>query len=143
MTTTTKMILYHSILSIKKIETIKLLINIPITPLTQLDINNSQLPNTINTVKNYRKTLYHTHKIENKQAISQHITQQIQKHYNNFTSNTTVIINSIINRHTDPVIFDNIKLPNSIITKPQEIRQHIHSFPFWSNFINFREKKFF
>jgi len=35
------------------------------------------------------------------------------------------MINSILGRHTDPVLFDNIKLPNFIITKLQEIRQHI------------------
>jgi hypothetical protein len=76
-------------------------------------------------MKDYCKTLYHTCEAENKQALSQHITQQVQKHHDNFTSNTTVMINSILNRHTDPVIFDNIKLSDSIITKPQDIRQYI------------------
>ena len=109
----------------QKIQIIKSLTNIPITPLTQLDINNSQLPNTINIMKDYRKTLYHTRETENKLALSQHIAQQVQKRHDNFTSNTTVMINSILNRHTDPVIFDNIKLSDSIITKPQDIRQHI------------------
>ena len=108
-----------------KIQTIQLLTNIPITPLTQSDINNSQLSNTINIIKEHHKTLYYTRESENKQALSQHITQQVEKRYNNFTSNTTTMINSILNRHTDTVVFDNIKLSNSIITKPQEIRQHI------------------
>ena len=62
----------------QKIETIKSLTNIPITTFTQQVIDNYQLSNSINTIKNHRKTLYHTYKIENKHAISQHIIQQIQ-----------------------------------------------------------------
>src|ERR1043165_5818387 len=118
-----------------KIQTIQSLTNIPITPLTQLDINSSQLSNTINIIKEHRKTLYHTRESENKQALSQHITQQVEKRYNNFTSNTTTMINSILNRHIDTVLFDNIKLPNSVITKLQEIRQHIKDhFTNWTKY---------
>ena len=94
----------------QKIQTIQLLTNLSIAPLTMTNINSNQLPATINIIKNYRKTLYHTHDLENKQAISQQIEQHIQTHYNNFTSNTTTMINSIINHHTEPVLFDNIKL---------------------------------
>ena len=61
----------------QKIETIKSLTNISIISFTQQDINNNQLPNLINIIKNHHKTLYHTCEIENKHAISQHITQQI------------------------------------------------------------------
>jgi hypothetical protein len=35
------------------------------------------------------------------------------------------MINSILNRHTDPVYFHNIKTNNSVITDPTEILQHI------------------
>ena len=87
--------------------TIQLLTNLPIIPLILDDINFNKLSTTIKTIKNFCKTLYHTRDIENKQAISQQITQHVQTRYNNFTSNTTTMINSIINRHTDPVLFDN------------------------------------
>ena len=105
----------------QKIQTIQLLTNLPIIPLTLDDINFNKLSTTINTIKDFRKTLYHTRDIENKQAISQQITQHVQTRYNNFTSNTTTMINSIINHHTDPVLFDNIKLHDSIITEPKKI----------------------
>jgi hypothetical protein len=58
----------------QKIQTIQSLTNISITPLTLPDIDNSQLSNTINTIKEHRKTLYHTRESENKHALSQHIT---------------------------------------------------------------------
>ena len=38
------------------------------------------------------------------------------------------MINSILHRHTDPVAFHNIILPNEIITKPQEIKKEIKNY---------------
>ena len=35
------------------------------------------------------------------------------------------MINSILNRHQDPVKFDNIKLQNDVITDISSIKQHI------------------
>ena len=35
------------------------------------------------------------------------------------------MINSILNRHKDPVRFDNIKEQNHVITEPSLIKQHI------------------
>ncbi|CAG8611484.1 5157_t:CDS:2 [Ambispora leptoticha] len=40
------------------------------------------------------------------------------------------MINSILDKRTDTVTFQNIKLPNTIITDPYEIRNHIQN-PFW------------
>ena len=37
------------------------------------------------------------------------------------------MINSILNRHTDPVHFDNIKLENDIITDSPTIKEYIQS----------------
>ena len=35
------------------------------------------------------------------------------------------MINSILNRHKDPVKFDNIKTDQDVITETQEIKTHI------------------
>ena len=53
------------------------------------------------------------------------IKQHINKRYNNFKSDTTKMIDSILKRHTDIVTFNNIKTPDSLITKPKEIKQKI------------------
>ena len=39
--------------------------------------------------------------------------------------NTTKIINSVLQRHTDLVILYNITKPNEIITEPNEIKEEI------------------
>ena len=37
------------------------------------------------------------------------------------------MINSILNRHKDPVIFENIKTNNNLITEPDSIKQIIQN----------------
>ena len=49
----------------------------------------------------------------------------LQKDALNFKQISTSMINSILNRHKDPVKFENIKTPNDIITEPQLIKSHI------------------
>ena len=40
------------------------------------------------------------------------------------------MINSILNRHKDPVIFENIKTNNNLITEPDSIKQIIQNYFF-------------
>src|SRR5260364_3702 len=71
------------------------------------------------------ENLYHTCNIENIKQIRQQITESIQKRCTKLISLPTSMINSILNRHKDPVRFDNIKLAQDVITNPPAIKAHI------------------
>ena len=56
------------------------------------------------------------------------------KRCNKLQSNPTSMINSILNRHKDPVKFDNIKTDNDLITDIPNIRLHIQQhFDQWTS----------
>ncbi|CAG8666147.1 33957_t:CDS:2 [Gigaspora margarita] len=53
--------------------------------------------------------------------------EEIEKHinncFNNFVQNTSKLIDSILNRHQDPVVFHNIKTEDTIVTEPKQIKE--------------------
>ncbi|CAG8839643.1 1876_t:CDS:2, partial [Gigaspora margarita] len=55
------------------------------------------------------------------------IKKHINNYYNNFAQNTTKIIDSILNRHIDPIIFHNVKTEDRVITKPKQINKKIQN----------------
>ena len=71
------------------------------------------------------KSIYHARNIENIKEIRQHINESINKHCTKLQTQPTSMINSILNRHKDPVKFNNIKFDNDIITDPTTIKSHI------------------
>jgi hypothetical protein len=71
------------------------------------------------------KNLYHAHNIENIKEIRQQITNAIDKRCSKLQTHPTSMINSILNRHKDPVKFNNIRLHDDIITDPTTIKSHI------------------
>ena len=71
------------------------------------------------------KIIYKARQAENNTSHREKIEKHIQNRYNKFSTNTTQIINSILKRHTQPVIIDNIKLADGILTSPTHIKQHV------------------
>ena len=71
------------------------------------------------------KALYHARNIENIKIIRQQINENIAKRCDKLQSQPKLIINSILNRHKDPVKFDNIKTDHNVVTEVQEIKTHI------------------
>ena len=65
------------------------------------------------------------HNTENNIAQNERIQQHINKRYENFTTNTTSMINSILECHQEPVIFHNIRTPSELIHEPMQIKQYI------------------
>src|SRR6185295_1123898 len=62
---------------------------------------------------------------ENIKNIREQINDNITKRCSKLQHNPTSMINSILNRHCDPVRFDNIKTDTDIITETVLIKQHI------------------
>jgi hypothetical protein len=95
-------------------------LNIPFLP-----AEHNLLTNWLGLAKNEWKTLYHTRNIENIKEIKQQIDNNITKRCNKLQTNPTSMINSILNRHKDPVKFDNIRTDNDLITDAPNIKLHI------------------
>ena len=83
------------------------------------------LENTLQLLKHQQKAIYQARKIENNMAHKQKIKNNIIKRHNNFATNTTKMINSILQRQTDPVVLNNIIHSDKVITEPQEIKKEI------------------
>jgi ribonuclease HI len=92
-------------------------------PLLTTDFN--LLSNWIQQANEEWKSLYHARNIENIKEIRQQINNNISKRCDKLQSNPKSMINSILNRHKDPVKFNNIKSDNDIITDPKKIKLHI------------------
>jgi hypothetical protein len=90
-------------------------------PPTQL----SDLQTWLNNTRNYWKTLYNARNLENAQHLRQHINTATNKRCEQLITQPTKMIKSILNRHTDVVLFHNIKTDTNIITEPKDIKQHI------------------
>jgi hypothetical protein len=73
----------------------------------------------------YQKSIHTARQTENNIAHKDKINQHINTRYNNFQTNTTKMIDSILNRHTDPVHFENIKTEDKVYTTAKEIKQQI------------------
>src|SRR5260364_152290 len=96
--------------------------NIPQPPL-----NSQDLPQWLQQTKIAWRTLYNARNLENSQHLRHHINSAINTRCEKILTQPTKIINSILNRHTDSVYFDNIKTEDNIITNPSCIKQHIQS----------------
>ena len=83
------------------------------------------LSNWITAANTEWKTLYHACNLENIKNIREQINDNIDKRCSKLQNSPTSMINSILNRHKDPVRFDNIKKQNDIITELTLIKQHI------------------
>ncbi|CAG8518709.1 18999_t:CDS:1 [Gigaspora margarita] len=72
------------------------------------------------------------HKAYSTKNLTKHkeyiIDYLITSWYQNFLDNTILMIDSILKRHTDCINFNNIYTPNTIITKPKEIKEIIRTY---------------
>ena len=121
---------------LRKIKTPNNKINIELINKTIDDINDSteieffKINNTnslIQDIKEIHKVLYTARQIENNTAHRERIQQHIQNRYDNFSTNITKMIDSVLHRHTDHVHFDNIKTENELITNPVQIQLKINT----------------
>ena len=94
--------------------------NIPQPPL-----NSQNLYQWLQQTKIAWRTLYNARNLENLQHLRHHINSAINTRCEKILTQPTKMINSILNRHTDPIYFDNIKTEDNIITNPSCIKQHI------------------
>jgi len=95
-------------------------LNIPLIP-----NNYESLSEWISLANTEWKSLYHACNLENIKNIREQINDNITKRCSKLQHNPTSMINSILNRHCDPVRFDNIKTDTDIITETVLIKQHI------------------
>jgi len=83
------------------------------------------IPSWITNTNTEWQALYHARNLENTKQIREQINQHITKRCSKLQNNPKTMINSILNRHKDPVKINNIKTPNDIITDPKSIKEHI------------------
>ncbi len=99
--------------------------NIPLLP-----SNPNSILNWISIVKDCWKSLYNARNLENTYQIREHINQAINKRCDFLQTKPTKMINSILDRYSESVHFNNIKTQDGIITEPTEIKsaiqQHFH-----------------
>jgi len=89
----------------------------------------------INNTQKEWKTLHKARDIENYTHIQQQITTATEKRCQALQTQPTKMINSILDRHTDYISFDNIKTENDLITDPKLIKNHIKNhFDNWTNY---------
>src|ERR1043165_1616168 len=98
---------------------------IQLPKLNHIQNANTTLEDIIKLLKHQQKMIYQARKIENNMAHKQKIQSNIAKRHNNFSTNTSKMINSILQRHTDSVILNNITHPSEIIVEPKAIKKEI------------------
>ena len=71
------------------------------------------------------KQVYHAYHFEHSLYLCYQINQASERRCETLISKPTQAINSILDHYQLPVHFNNIKLPNQLITNPFQIKQHI------------------
>ncbi|CAG8764535.1 22051_t:CDS:2 [Gigaspora margarita] len=72
-----------------------------------------------------QKAVHKARRIENNLAHKEEIEKHINNRFNNFAQNTSKMIDSILNRHQDPVVFYNIKTEDTTVTEPKQIKEEV------------------
>ena len=95
--------------------------------ITNNHLNMNNITSIISTLKELQKTIYSARKLENNIAHNDKIKQHITQRQNNFNTDTSKMINSILQRRSDPVIIHNITTMDDVITNPCRIREEVRS----------------
>ncbi|CAG8732532.1 41701_t:CDS:2, partial [Gigaspora margarita] len=104
-----------------------------IAQIDDIDLSIQKSLTLISMVKRHRTAIWQAHNIENNNEHRDTINSFIEKRYSNFTDNTTLMIDSILKRHTDQVELLNLKKGDTVITDPVEIMMEvIHYFERWT-----------
>jgi len=77
--------------------------------------------------KSIKHTIWSARNIEKMQETSKRIDLFTSRRYNDFSCNTTKILDSILKRKSEPVRTDKIILPDRVLTEKQEVKDHIQS----------------
>ncbi|CAG8697510.1 8884_t:CDS:1 [Gigaspora margarita] len=72
-----------------------------------------------------QKAIHRARRVKNNLAHKEEIEKHINNRFNNFAQNTSKMIDSILNRQQDPVVFHNIKTEDTIVTKPKQIKEEV------------------
>ena len=95
--------------------------------LPPIPLQSNLIPNWITNAKEAWKSLYHARNLENIKYTRQQILESINTRCSKLVTQPKSMINSILNRHKDPVRINNIKSNNAIITEPSTIKTHIQN----------------
>src|SRR6185437_75460 len=122
------------------IDKIKKLTNIDIQSLPPEALDANLYPNSLQAITSLKNTMYLARNLELEQEKKETINGAILRRYTNFTDYTTKMIDSILQRKKGRVHFDNVTLPDEVITEPQEIKETTKKhFQCWTKHITLDE----
>ena len=96
--------------------------NLTIPNISQDEYNNSY-DSTTNTLKEYKNIIWQARNTEKRNEQNEKIKFYNNRRYSDFKDNTTRMIDSILQRHTDQVNYEKIILNNEILTEPKDIKE--------------------
>ncbi|KAF0383397.1 RNA-directed DNA polymerase from mobile element jockey-like [Gigaspora margarita] len=106
------------------------------------DIHTDKFTATSMELKQVQQSLYKARTLENQKDKRNIINEYINKRYENFSDNTTRMIDSVLGRHMDIVNYDNIRTPSGIVTKAEDIQEATrHYFCRWTKLNPLNQEK--
>ena len=93
--------------------------------ISPIPVNQIDLSIWLTQIKTYWKTLYNARNLKNFYYLRDHIKTAINTKCERLLTHPTKMINSILNRYTDPVHFNNIKTQTNILKDPTRIKDYI------------------
>ncbi|CAG8714125.1 13617_t:CDS:1, partial [Gigaspora rosea] len=109
----------------KTIEEVNNLAKTNIQDIPHQDLTADNIRAILKLLLTKRKAIWNARNLENNNEQINKMNQYIEKRYSNFTSNTILMIDSILKWHRDPVVLDNIAKPDQLINSPSEIKKEI------------------
>ena len=101
-----------------------------VTGLTEIEIEKIELedfpPNRkiiIKKLKEIKTIIWNARNTENNNEQNDRIKYYTERRYNDMKENTTRMINSILNRRTDRVNWENIRTSNEVLVKEKDIKE--------------------
>ncbi|CAG8828607.1 15284_t:CDS:1, partial [Gigaspora rosea] len=101
-----------------------------VTGLTEIEIEKiepedfpSNRETIIKKLKEIKTIIWNALNTENNNKQSDRIKYYTERRYNDMKENTTRMINSILNRRTDRVNWENIRIPNEVLVKEKDIKE--------------------
>jgi len=103
-----------------------------VEPLTPTNLT-STLTQTITDLKQIKHTIWTARNLEKLQEQNKRINSYISRRYDDFKDNTSRMLDSILQRRSEPIKTDKIILPDRVITEKQEVKEHIRRhFKLWT-----------
>src|SRR5260364_61324 len=103
-----------------------------IEPLTPTNLI-STLTQTITNLKQIKHTIWTARNLEKFQEQNKRINSYINRRYDDFKDNTSRMLDSILQRRSEPIKTDKSILSDQVITEKQEVKEHIRRhFKLWT-----------